>query len=424
MTDSTYDPYANRIVDKPISNFGAFISVIKCVVGTGVLALPLAFSYAGTILGIILLIAIAFILIHGINIICMVEASRREKVGYTNFPDSMAYCFSQGPKCFRYIAKAAGYVADIVLCIAHYGICVVYIVFVASNVRNALDRYFHIGDIRYYIAIIGILSIPTFCIIHLKYLVPLNFIANLLIYVGFGMIFYYIFQNLPPFTDRSFVGDPLKLPQFFGIALFSISSVGVFLAIEAKMAKPQRFIGWFGVLVIASIVILISYITFGIFGYWRYGEEVKGSLTLNLPDEPVSMAIKIILAIDVFLSFPLSGYVVINIIMTHFWNKSGDLKRAVLKEIILRIGFVLFATINGVAFPNLGPLLSLVGAFSLSLLNLVFPAFMEICLYYPAEFTYGRCKWKLVKDILMISLGLLILIQGTVFSIIDMAVAY
>jgi len=59
-----------------------------------------------------------------------------------------------------------------------------------------------------------------------------------------------------------------------------------FLAVESKMAKPQKFIGWFGVLDIAALVVVISYIIFGIFGYWRYGEGVAASLTLNLPDEP------------------------------------------------------------------------------------------------------------------------------------------
>ncbi|XP_016955298.1 glutamate transporter polyphemus-like [Drosophila biarmipes] len=426
MTDTAYDPYANRNVDKPISNFGAFVSVIKCVVGTGVLALPMAFKYAGTILGPLLLIATAFVLIHGIQmlIMCMVECSRRAQVGYTNFPDSMAYSFAQGPKCFRYIATAAGYVADITLCIAHYGICVVYLVFVSSNFSNVLERYIDIGDLRYYIAIFGLLSVPFFCIIHLKYLVPLNIIANILIYIGFAMIFYYIFQDLQPFSDLSFFGDPMRLPQFFGIVLFSISSVGVFIAVESKMAHPQKFIGWFGVLDIAAIVVVISYIIFGIFGYWRYGDGIAASLTLNLPEEPLSLAIQIILATDIFLTFPLSGYVVINIIMTHFWNKRGDLKRAVLKEIILRIGFVVLATLNGVAFPDLGPLLALVGALTLSLLNLVFPAFMEICLNYPEGYSYGRYKWKLVKDIVMITFGVLILVQGTIFSIIDMVVYY
>ncbi|XP_052845681.1 glutamate transporter polyphemus-like isoform X2 [Drosophila gunungcola] len=292
MADSAYDPYQNRNVEKPISNFGAFISLIKCVIGTGVLALPLAFRYSGTILGIVLLTLTAFLLIHGIQLIvrCMVECSRRMQIGYATYPEAMVYSFANGPKCFRYISKAAGYLADIVLCSSHYGICVVYLVFVSSNIKSVVDQTVDLEavvDIRIYIAVIGLLSIPFFCIIYLKYLVPLNFVANLLLYIGFAMIFHYIFQDLPPFSDRSFVGDPLKLSIFFGIVLFSISSVGVMLAVESKMARPQKFIGWFGVLNLASFVVVISYITFGIFGYWHYGEEVQASLTLDLPTEPI-----------------------------------------------------------------------------------------------------------------------------------------
>ncbi|XP_016988951.1 glutamate transporter polyphemus-like [Drosophila rhopaloa] len=423
MTDSTYDPYLYRSVDKPISNFGAFTSLITCVIGTGVLAIPLAFSFSGTLLGIFLLIVTAILLIHGIQliVICMVECSRRMQIGYASYPDAMVYSFSQGPKCFRYFSRASGYLADVVLCFSHYGICVVYLVFVASNVKTVMDDYESVADIRYYIAFTGLLSIPIFSIIHLKFLIPINLLANVLLYIGFAMIFYYLFENLPPFSnDQLFVGDSMKLPLFFGIILFSISSVGVMLAIESKMATPQNFIGWFGVLDLSAIVVVISYITFAIFGYWRYGGELKASITLNLPSEPLAHTAQIVFAFDVFLSFPLCGFVVIDIIMTHYWNKSGNLKRAKTKEIILRICFVLVATLNAIAFPGLGPLLALTGAFTISLLNLVFPALLEICLYYPEEFNYGRFKWKLVKDIIMMIFGVLILVQGTVFAIKDM----
>ncbi|XP_016988952.1 glutamate transporter polyphemus-like [Drosophila rhopaloa] len=426
MTDSSYDPYQNRNVEKPISNFGAFISLIKCVIGTGILALPLAFKFSGTLLGIPLLILTAILLIHGIQliVICMVECSRRMQIGYATYPDAMVYSFSQGPKCFRYFSKAAGYLADVVLCLSHYGICVVYLVFVSSNIKSVMDHYAFEADIRYYIGIFGLLSLPFFCILHLKYLIPLNFLANILLYIAFGMIFHYIFQDLPSFTDRPFVGDPMKLPLFFGIVLFSVSSVGVMLAVESKMAKPQKFIGWFGILDLAALLVVVSYVLFGVFGYWHYGDEVAASLTLNLPDEPLAHAIQVIIAIDIFLSFPLSGYVVINIIMTHCWNKNGDLENPVLKEILLRICFVLVGTLNGVAFPDLGPLLALTGAFTISLLNLVFPALLEICLYYPEGFNYGILKWKLIKDIIMVIFGVIILIQGTIVSIIDIVEYY
>lgn len=94
----------------------------------------------------------------------------------------------------------------------------------------------------------------------------------------------------------------------------------------------------------------------------------------------------------IFFTYSLCGYVVINIIMSHYWNKSGELKHAIIKELILRFVFVIVSTINAVAFSNLGPLLSLVGAFSISLLNLIFPAMIEMCLLYPPEYDYGRLK--------------------------------
>lgn len=106
--------------------------------------------------------------------------------------------------------------------------------------------------------------------------------------------------------------------------------------------------------------------------------------------------------------------------MNQFWNKSGELKHAVIKEYLVRVAFVLISTINAIAFPDLGPLVSLVGAFSISLLNLIFPAIMEICLLYPPEYDYGRLKWKLIKDIILIIIGTFILVHGTYSSIREM----
>ncbi|XP_017133590.1 glutamate transporter polyphemus [Drosophila elegans] len=423
-----YNPYENRNVAKPISDFGAFVLLLKCVVGSGSLALPLAFYYAGIVNGVVLLCLVSFMLIHGIQLLVysMVECSRRMEVGYATFPEAMVYSFGQGPKCFRYCAKAGGWIVDIVLCVSHYGVCVVYSVFVAVNYKQLFDYYVGVWDLRAFVAVIGLLLMAPFMIRQLKYLIPFNILANILIYVGFLMMMYYLFVDLPPITERAiFFGAVEKLPLFFGIALFSITSVGVMLAIEAQMAKPQHYIGWFGVLNLAIILVLVSYIFFGIMGYWRYGDQTADSVTLNIPtNEVVAQVSKAFIATSIFLTYPLSGYVVINIIMNQYWNKKGELKHAVLKELILRVIFVLLTTVNGILVPNLGPLLSLVGAFTISLLNLVFPALIEICLYYPPDYSYGKLKWKLVKDILIVVIGLVILIQGTIFSIIDMIEEY
>ncbi|KAH8260452.1 hypothetical protein KR038_000349, partial [Drosophila bunnanda] len=407
---------------------GAFVSLLKCIVGTGVLALPLAFHYAGILMAIILLLLCTLMLIHGMQLLIysMVECSRRMQIGYATFPEAMVYSFAQGPGCFRYSAKAGGYLVDGVLAFSQYGVCVVYLVFVGATFKQIFDYYWQELDLRIYVAVVGVLTIPIFLIRSLKWLVPFNLLATVLIYSGFLMMFYYLFTGLPPLSERDIIyGKIENMGLFFGIALFAVSSVGVMLAIEAKMAKPEAYLGWFGVLDIAIFVVLISYTFFGFFGYWRYGDQLSGSISLNLPTKEIpSQIAKILIALAIYFTYPLAGYVVIDIIMTHYWNKKGELKHAKLKETLVRICFVILTTINGVLAPNLGPLLSLVGALTISLLNLIFPALIEICLYYPPEYNYGKLKWKLWKDIILIVVGTIILVEGTFFAIMDIVKEY
>ncbi|XP_037720321.1 glutamate transporter polyphemus isoform X2 [Drosophila subpulchrella] len=285
-----YNPYENRNVAKPISDVGAFFSLLKCVVGTGVLSLPLAFYYAGIINGTILLIVSCIMLIHGMQllIISMVECSRRMQIGYATYPEAMAYSFGQGPKCFRYCSRAGGYICDGVLGASQFGVCVVYILFVAVNVKQVFDFHVAVADLRIYIAVVGLLLIGPFLVRQLKYLVPFNIVATILIYLGFLMMMYYLFVGLPPISERNIVFGPIELlPLFFGIALFSITSVGVMLAVESQMAKPQHYLGWFGILDMAIVIVLLSYIFFGIMGYWRYGDQIADSVSLNIPTNEV-----------------------------------------------------------------------------------------------------------------------------------------
>lgn len=51
------------------------------------------------------------------------------------------------------------------------------------------------------------------------------------------------------------------------------------------MREPKRLIGWNGVLTIAMVVVVVLFAGMGFFGYLRYGREVMGSITLNLPKD-------------------------------------------------------------------------------------------------------------------------------------------
>lgn len=52
------------------------------------------------------------------------------------------------------------------------------------------------------------------------------------------------------------------------------------------MKKPGYFLGCPGVLNIGMSVVISLYAVIGFFGYVKYGEDTKGSITLNLPNDP------------------------------------------------------------------------------------------------------------------------------------------
>ncbi|KAH8302450.1 hypothetical protein KR044_006864, partial [Drosophila immigrans] len=410
-----------------LSIFDTYFSLFKCVIGTGILAMPLSFMYTGILGGFVFTIVIMFVIIYGMEllIMCMVESSRRNKLPYMTYPQTIAFAIQQGPQCCHWFSKASSILVDVILGLSHYMINVVYIVFVALNLRQFVEEYWCAIDLRLLIAIVGVCCIPLFIIRHLKYLVPANIIATFLILGGLLAIFWYLFRGLPSISDRDLFPNWIKIPFALGIIIFSSSSVGVasatMLAIESKMAEPKKYLGWLGVLSIAAIIICILYIFFGLMGFWRFGDETEATVTLNIPvDEILAQIIKLAIAVAIFLSYPLSGYVPINIIMDHL--KRREIKNPIMIEYIVRICFVLVGTINGIAFPNLGPLLALVGTFSISLLNLIFPCCIELCLIYNDSF--GKFLWKLWKNIAIIVFGAIIFLYGSYDAIREMINEY
>lgn len=53
------------------------------------------------------------------------------------------------------------------------------------------------------------------------------------------------------------------------------------------MRKPEQFQSPLGVLNVGMAIVTVCNLLVGVFGYLKYGEEVKGSVTLNLPEDSV-----------------------------------------------------------------------------------------------------------------------------------------
>jgi proton-coupled amino acid transporter len=55
------------------------------------------------------------------------------------------------------------------------------------------------------------------------------------------------------------------------------------LPLQTEMKYPDKFNSPFGVLNVGNVIVTLLLLIVGFIGYLKYGEEVEGSLTLNLP---------------------------------------------------------------------------------------------------------------------------------------------
>lgn len=59
------------------------------------------------------------------------------------------------------------------------------------------------------------------------------------------------------------------------------------LAIEENMATPRSYVQPCGIMNWGMAIVLSLYIFLGFFGYWKYGDDALGSITLNIPQTEV-----------------------------------------------------------------------------------------------------------------------------------------
>lgn len=401
-----YDPFQHRRVPHPTTNFETLIHLLKGSLGTGILAMPLAFRNAGLIFGLIATFVIGFICTYCIHVLvrCSHILSRRMKVPSLSFADIAENAFLTGKPSMRKYSGFARGIVDLFLCIDLLGCCCVYVVFVARNLKQVADYYDYKYDISSWIFLLLIPLILLNLIRNLKFLAPFSMLANGLTVAAMCITFYYIFIDLPSMEKRSSIAEWHRLPLFFGTAIFALEGIGVVMPLENNMKTPKSFLGCPGVLNSGMFVVVCLYTGFGFFGYLRYGDGVEGSVTLNLPEQDIlAQLVKVMIAVAIFITYSLQFYVPMEII----WKsvKHRFTSKQTLYEILLRILIVICTVIIAALVPDLGPFISLIGAVCLSMLGLIFPSIIELVTYQVESGSHSYTM--IIKNTLIISFGIL-----------------
>nr|CAD7431003.1 unnamed protein product [Timema monikensis] len=382
------------------------------------------------------------------------------------FADTLELSFKTGPAKFQRFSKGIRMCVNTFLCITQMGFCCVYFVFIAENMKQVMDVYNVTLDVHLHMFIILLPILLSCWVRNLKYLVPISLGANTLLAVGVACTLYFITSDLPSVSSRNYVSSWSQFPLFFGTTIYAFEGISLalyncpvspapvklprisspcqtalylqvlsncpvspgpvklsrvsrpylnVLPVQHQMKKPRQFAAPLGVLNVGMSFTTLLFICMGFLSYLKYGNDIKGSLTLNLPESDVlSQFIKIAISLGILFSYALQMYVPIDIIWPGLAERFGPFRHPVCMETIFRTALVLFTFILAEAIPKLGLFISLIGAVSSTALALLFPAILDLVTFW--EDGFGRFHYRLIKNSTIFLIGIIGFATGTYVS--------
>lgn len=406
-----------------VGNMSSLMHLLKGNIGTGILAMPSAVKNAGLWVGTLGVLAIGGIAIHCMHMLlnCSHILRRRVNVTTIDYASVLETAIKTGPERLRKWSPVGGVVVNIFLVLTQMGFCCVYLVFIASNVKEVIDS-FHKNSVTIteYLVITTVVMIPYTFVRDLKKLAPFSTFANILNFVGLIIVFQYLFQNLPDSRERPSTKPFSTLPLYFGTAMYAFEGIGLVMPIENKMKTPQDFGGMTGVMNLGMVIVTCLYTATGFYGYLKFGESALGSVTLNLPQKNwLYISVNMIFALSIFITYGIQFYVPINITWPFFAKRMSSRRLQKYSEYIYRTVVVLLSFGVAALVPHLDLLISLIGAFAACALALMLPPLIEILTLSMEE---GQLPWwKILKDIIIIAFGFLGFVTGTYSSLKEIA---
>ncbi|XP_065195056.1 proton-coupled amino acid transporter 1-like [Sycon ciliatum] len=415
-TQSGYDD--DTPSDRPggISNFEAFLHIVKGNIGTGLLGLPFAFKYAGFAVGICSMVFVACVattcmqmLVRCSHRLCRLY--KKDTLDYAGVGEFAIELWAPN----RGWSKYSKFIVNLFLCLTQVGFCCVYYLFVGANLQAVFRSCGVHAHLTEMVAVLAPLFMLGAMIRDLKTLAIFSGIANLLQVICIVIIMVFIgIRGFPHWHDVHLVPEKATdIALFFGLSMFSLEGIGVILPLENDVGKPSNFRR---VIFTSMSVVSANYIFMGAIGYACFPNEILGSITLNLPEDPVAKNIpyiytKIFYAGSIFLSFFLQFYVAADILEPRIMRPFTG-RRRTLSSLVFRIVLVIFAGGMALGVPDLGLFISLVGAFGSSMLAMTFPP-----LLYSLVFWDEIGPVQLTVNCILSTIGIVGMIVGTYATI-------
>nr|XP_019589979.1 PREDICTED: proton-coupled amino acid transporter 2 isoform X1 [Rhinolophus sinicus]XP_019589980.1 PREDICTED: proton-coupled amino acid transporter 2 isoform X1 [Rhinolophus sinicus]XP_019589981.1 PREDICTED: proton-coupled amino acid transporter 2 isoform X1 [Rhinolophus sinicus]XP_019589982.1 PREDICTED: proton-coupled amino acid transporter 2 isoform X1 [Rhinolophus sinicus] len=408
---------------KGITAFQTLVHLVKGNMGTGVLGLPLAVKNAGILMGPLSLLALGFIACHCMHILvrCAQRFCHRFNKPFLDYGDTVMHGLEASPSAWlREHAHWGRRMVSFFLVFTQLGFCCVYIVFLADNLKQVVEAVNSTTnncnnnetviltptmDSRLYMLTFLPFLMLLVLIRNLRVLSIFSMLANISMLVSLVIIAQYIAQEIPDPSRLPLIASWKTYSLFFGTAVFSFESIGVVLPLENKMTDARRFPA---ILTLGMSIITALYIGVGVLGYLRFENDIKASITLNLPNCWLYQSVKLLYIAGILGTYALQFYVPAEIIIPLAVSQVSK-RWAPLLDLAIRVTMVCLTCALAILIPRLDLVLSLVGSVSSSALALIIPPLLEITTYY----SEGMNPLTIAKDALISILGFVGFVVGT-----------
>jgi proton-coupled amino acid transporter len=186
------------------SSLAVMMHILRSFVGTGILALPYAFSNFGLISGLVGTFIVWCFMTHGLYLIVTVasEIEKKCKKKDLSYGKVVEEAFLIEPKCLQKVAKCSCVVMNVIIISLELGTCCVYVVFVADNFKVVINKEFHLNWSNKAFMVMLAPVFMLLCLIRkISGLAWVSLFGNVVFVVGFIIIMQYITHDAIPVDE-------------------------------------------------------------------------------------------------------------------------------------------------------------------------------------------------------------------------------
>ncbi|KAI3941077.1 hypothetical protein MKW92_045353 [Papaver armeniacum] len=390
-------------------------NIIVSIIGTGVLGLPFAFKISGYLTASLGVVIAALSTFYTMNLLihCRDSIEKEEPGQVKTYGDI-------GHKAFGLPGR---YLTETLIIISYCGGSVASLIFIGQNL-SSIFKHQNIPISWFIISLIP-MEIMLSWIQCLSTLSPFSVFADICNVIAMGIVFKQDLQLFDGLSERKAItsdGIISRLVFSCGIAVFCFEGIGMTLALERSMKHKKKF-KW--VLGYAFLGITFVYVCFGLFGYLAYGDETLDIVTLNLPNDWSSTAVKIGLCLGLAFTFPIMVHPIHEIVEAKLkesmWFQKicySDKKEVFEKReryglYLCRSLQVIGQALIALCVPGFGVFVSLVGSTVCASLSFVLPSAFHLIFVGSS-----LALWQRALDIVILFCGLCFAVYGAYDAIV------